>query len=115
MRWKCLEEETHPLRLNVQISAFDSCLDTGQQKYQLLYDVHFLYNYNQIINIEIQVSAYIIKVNYRLFLLDLYGVQYEDYEVNTVPHKFYSHKIKKMIVPIQVDVATFFLKKQKKL
>ena len=41
---------------------------------------------------------YLIKVNYRLFLLDLYGVQYEDYEVNTllpVPHNFFLIKIKK--------------------
>ena len=58
---------------------------------------------------------YLIKVNYRLFLLDLYGVQYEDYEVNTllpVPHNFFLvriKKIKKMIISIQVDVSIYLI------
>ena len=35
---------------------------------------------------SIKISAYLflIKVNYRLFLLDVYGVQYDDYEVDTL-------------------------------
>ena len=60
---------------------------------------------------------YLIKVNYRLFLLDLYGVHYEDYEVNTllpVPHNFFLIRIKKMIISIQVDVSIFFFIRIKK-
>ena len=39
-------------------------------------DDHILYK------LKLQIKQ--IKVNYRLFLLDVYGVQYDDYEVNTL-------------------------------
>ena len=53
----------------------DSCLDSSNISTFMM----FIF-----LTTTINISAHLIKVNYRLFLLDVYGVQYDDYEVKTL-------------------------------